>query len=252
MLQELLELLPHEPGTLALAVAVAGTIVGAGLCAVGARFSRPLVSLVLVVLGAALGMALPRWLDWSISGAGPAVGGAVLLGVSGWVLHRMWVGVGLGGVLSCWAVLALWIWMRNGHVLEWPEIGASTTLPSFLGELWHSLPPEVARLLPYTVATAMVSGLAAAILWDHPIVILTWSAVGTTLLAIMGIATIEYGRPSWIEAVDVRSWVQVLALLAVLGLSILVQWKVAPASGGPGSSVDGKKQGKKEPAEEMD
>ena len=92
------------------AVAVAGgAVVGAVLWLAGARFSRTLVGLVTVSLGAFLGMEMPRYFGWGVSGAGPAVGMALILGLSGYIMHRFWIGVGLGTVLAAWAFLATWV-----------------------------------------------------------------------------------------------------------------------------------------------
>lgn len=249
MLQELLTILPREPGTLALAIALIGTAIGAALCAAGARFSRPLITLITVLLGATLGMSLPRWMDLSISGAGPAVGGAIVLGLTGWVLHRFWIGVGLGLVLSSWTTLIVWVCWRNGQTLHWPAVNAGTTLPMFLMDLWHALPRDVARLLPAVTITAMVSGVAASILWDRPIVVLMWSAVGATMLAIMGTAAIDYGKPELLKQIDIRPWLQVLVFVLLIGVSMLVQYKVAPVQDSDNSN---KKNGKKQPAEGAD
>jgi hypothetical protein len=247
MLQELVDLLPNEPGTLALSIALIGTAAGAGLCAVGARYSKPILTLVTVLLGAAIGMHLPQWFGWTVSGAGPAVGGAVVLGLSGWLLHRFWIGIGLGLVMSCWSALAVWTWMRNGHSFDWPKVEASTSVVAFLSALWHSLPTDVAKLLPYAAVVSMVSGVAMAILWDRPIVILMWSAAGTTLLAIMGVAAIDYGRPDWIKNMNVQPWIQICVLLVTLGISMTIQWKATPVPEGSGD-----KRGKKTPSEGAD
>src|SRR5687768_5279625 len=105
MLQQLLALMPKEAGTFGLVVTVAGTLAGLVLWLVGARFSRPLITLCTVALGGAVGMMLPRWCGWTVNGMGTAVGGAIVLGVSGYVMHRFWVGIGLGLVMCCWAAL---------------------------------------------------------------------------------------------------------------------------------------------------
>src|SRR5262245_56130142 len=109
MLLDLLQLLPTDPGGPVLLTTMIGTVVGAALWLLGAKISRPLVTLLTVLGGAMIGMHLPQWFGWQISGAGPAVGGAVVLGVSGYVLHRMWVGIGLGSVLALWAAMGTWL-----------------------------------------------------------------------------------------------------------------------------------------------
>src|SRR4029453_5362604 len=98
MVQELLNLLPQDVGRLGLVIAIVGSMIGLGMWLIGSRFSRPIVTLLTVLLGASIGMHLPKWFGWQISGAGPAVGAALVLGVTGYVLHGMWVGIGLGTV----------------------------------------------------------------------------------------------------------------------------------------------------------
>src|SRR5450432_1535814 len=131
MVQELVNLLPRDAGVFGLVIAIVGSLVGVLIWLVGSRFSRPIVTLATVTLGAAIGMHLPRWFGWDISGAGPAVGAALVLGVTGYALHGMWVGIGLGTILASWTAMACWIVFRNGANLNWPAIQAGTTLVAF-------------------------------------------------------------------------------------------------------------------------
>src|SRR5215218_9169883 len=109
MVQQLLPLLPKEIGQAALIAALVGTFIGVGLWLAGARFSRPLITLVTVSLGAVIGRALPGWMNWNVNSMAASVGGAVVLGMSGYVMHRVWVGLGLGLLLACWAALGTWV-----------------------------------------------------------------------------------------------------------------------------------------------
>src|SRR3954471_14599015 len=113
MFLDLLQLLPQTVGDGTRVLTMIGTAVGAVLWIGGVKMSRPIVTLVTVLIGAGVGMQLPRWFNWSVSGAGPAVGGAVILGVSGFVLHRMWMGIGLGLLLALWATFGIWLTMHD-------------------------------------------------------------------------------------------------------------------------------------------
>src|SRR4051794_30502848 len=155
-------------------IAIVGSLIGVAIWLLGARFSRPIITLLTVLLGATVGMHLPQWFGWNISGAGPAVGGALVLGVTGYVLHGPWVGIGLGTVLSSWAAMACWIAFRNNAGWAWPEYGADTSVLDYSRALWQALPPDVARVLPYACATAMVCGLGLAIIWPKVSLILGW------------------------------------------------------------------------------
>jgi hypothetical protein len=228
MVQELLNLLPADVGRLGLVIAIVGSMIGEGMWLIGSRFSRPIVTLLTVLLGASIGMHLPKWFGWQISGAGPAVGAAVVLGVTGYVLHGMWVGVGLGIVMSSWTALACWILLRNGAAWHWPIIGPETTLDGFFKELWLGLPPDVTRILPYACATAMITGLAVTIIWPKVSLVLVWSMAGVTLLVCMGVAAIQIGQPAWLAKIPQPMWAQAALVLLLVMFGSLIQWKIAP------------------------
>lgn len=228
MVHEMLQLLPDDPGTSGLMIALTGSLIGAAIWLLGARFSRPIVTLLTVLLGAAIGQNLPEWLGWTISGAGPAVVLSLVLGVTGYVMHGMWVGIGLGTVLSGWAALACWIGFKGAATWSWPAVEAEATLASYASAVWQALPPDVARVLPYGCATAMISGLAMAILWPRFSLLLGWSCAGATLLAGMGLAAVDYGQPEWLTQIPPETWIQTSVLGGLVTLGMLIQWKLAP------------------------
>jgi hypothetical protein len=235
VVQELVNLLPPDPGTVGLIVAIVGSLLGLGIWLVGSRYSRTIITLLTVLIGATVGMHLPQWCGWGISGAGPAVAGALVLGVTGYALTGMWVGLGMGTVLAAWAAIACWITLRNGAVWKWPDIEETATLASYGAAVWQSLPPDVARILPYASATMLVSGLAMAIVWPKLSLILGWSLAGTTLLAGMGVAAVDFGRPQWLASIPSPLWAQTTLLGSLVALGTLVQWKLGPkpAAGKP-------------------
>jgi hypothetical protein len=241
MVQELINLLPPDPGSVGLAIAIIGSIIGAGIWLLGARYSRTIITLLTVLVGAAVGVNLPRWFGWEISGAGPAVGAALLLGVTGYALHGMWVGIGLGTVLSSWATLACWIAFRNGAAWSWPPIEGDTTAASYLSAVWQGLPADVTRILPYACATAMVSGIAMAIIWPKVSLVVGWSMAGATLLAGMGLAAVNFGQPQWLGRVPSPLWAQMTLLTCMVMIGSLVQWKLGPK---PAASKASKKKPK--------
>jgi hypothetical protein len=228
MVQELLNLLPRDVGTIGLVIAIIGSMIGVGMWLIGSRFSRPIVTLLTVLLGASVGMQLPKWFGWQISGAGPAVGGAVVLGVTGFVLHGMWVGIGLGTLLSSWVTLACWIMFRNGASFAWPAVGPESTFTGFLHAVWLGLPADVTRILPYACATAMITGLAVTIIWPKVSLVLTWSMAGVTLLTCMGVAALEIGQPVWLTKIPQPMWAQTSLIMLLVMLGSLIQWKLSP------------------------
>jgi hypothetical protein len=228
VVQELIYILPQDPGSMGLIIAVVGSLIGAGIWLLGARYSRTIITLLTVLLGATIGMHLPQWLGWQISGAGPAVGMALVLGVTGYVLHGMWVGIGLGTVLASWVTMGCWILLRHGAAWTWPDHPDGTSWSWYLAEVWQSLPADVSRILPYVAGTALVSGVAAAIIWPKTSLIVGWSMAGATLLLGMGVAAADYGQPNLLAHVPSQPWAQigVMALLVLVGS--LIQWKLGP------------------------
>jgi hypothetical protein len=224
MVQILLPMLPKEVGALGLIVAVAGTLAGVLLWLVGARFSRPLITLCTVFIGAAAGMMLPRWFEWSVTGMGPAVAGAIGLGISGYVFHRFWVGMGLGLVLTCWVALGTWTLLNNGHQWAWPEATEETTVGTYLTATWESVPKDVSHAMPFTCATAMLSGLVAGMLWPRVGLVMLYSLAGVSLLVGMGVAAIENGRPQWISIIPAEMSSQLCLLVALVTFGATVQW----------------------------
>src|SRR5215218_2320257 len=106
MIQQLLSLLPREINSIALMIAVAGAFLGGVLWLGGSRFSRTLMTLISVSAGALIGLQVPKWFTPGLEGWATAVLGALILGISGYALHKVWVGLGLGFVLAIWAALA--------------------------------------------------------------------------------------------------------------------------------------------------
>ena len=229
MVQQLLPLLPHDIGRAALIAALIVTLFGAVLWLVGARFSRPMITLIGVAAGALLGRALPGWMGWNVNSMAASVGGAVVLGMSGFLLHRMWVGLGLGLLLACWAAVATWVLFSDGAPLTLPTIDATTTWKTFADTFWMSVPVKVRQILPFATSGAMLSGLLASLVWPRFGAVLLYSALGTSLLVGAGLIAIENGRPQWITIVPSQTWAQVTTLLAIVAFGAIVQWQLAPS-----------------------
>ncbi|HEY8666221.1 MAG TPA: hypothetical protein VIL86_06135 [Tepidisphaeraceae bacterium] len=226
MVKELLILLPKDPARWALAAGVGGTLIGAGLWLCGSRFSRGIVTLLAVLVGAIVGMLLPRWCGWGISGAGPAVGGAIVLGIAGYGLHRMWIGLGLGGTLAVWAALGCWVTLGAGCQIDWSAIADGGW-----GGWWAGLPGDLTRVLPFACAGALVSGLAAALLWPRVAVVMLYSLVGVSLMCGLGLAAVQWGRPGWIAMLPAENWAQATVLLGLTALGAVVQWRLGAGAG---------------------
>ena len=246
MLQQAISMMPKDVGTAGLVCALAGTAVGLLLWLVGARLSRPMITLLTVLGGGMLGMMLPRWLDWQISGAGLAVGGALVFGLTGFLLHRFWVGFGLGVVLTLWTAVGVWLVMQDGVVWSMPTIDpGQITLAQMSREIWASLPQEVTKVLPTACAVAMVSGLVAGMLWPRIGVVLMYSSAGASMLVWMGMAALEYGRPQWLVHVPATLPTQLLIFFGLVAFGAVFQWQLAPsvASGNDDGGGDESEEG---------
>jgi len=239
-------MLPEEVGTAALVLAMIAALAGVGLWLLGAKFSRGLITLSLVSIGASIGMKLPEWFDWHIAGWATGLLGALLLGVAGYALHRFWVGVGLGLVLACWAGLATWTFAHGDDSWRWPAVDRSTTAASFLSDLWNELPNNVTQILPFAAGAALVSGISVAVLWPRVGIVVLYSLTGVSILISMLLLAIETGRPSWVSRLPEQTWAQVLVLAVLVGIGAFVQWKLGLANavvggGGAGGSPKGPK-----------
>jgi hypothetical protein len=228
MLQDFLQLIPDEPTTIALVVAMIGTVFGAALWLLGVKMSRPSVTLFTVLAGAAVGMHLPQWCGWNINGAGPAVGGAVVLGVSGFVLHRLWIGIGLGSLLALWVAVGIWLGLHGTTPWSWPDFDPGQTPWLYLKEVWANVPHEAARLMPFACGVTLVSGLAGTILWPRLATALHWSALGISMLVVMGIAAMDYGQRQWLDHLPQQTWAQLATIAVMLVIGTIIQWQLHP------------------------
>jgi hypothetical protein len=228
MLQELLALLP-KLGMVALVSAVVGALAGAGLWLMGARISRSLITLLLVSAGATLGLQLPRWFNWPIDAWAPALGVGSILGVSGFVLHRFWVGVGLGAVLAVWAAVATWAVWHGTQPWGFPAWQEGMHVHLYLQSIWTSLPIEVSRPLPFACGAAFVVGLAASLLWPRVGLSLLYSGAGVTLLVGLGLMAVKLGKPAWLEKIPAEAPKQIATLFGMVLFGTLIQWRLTPA-----------------------
>jgi hypothetical protein len=88
----------------------------------------------------------------------------------------------------------------------------------------------------------MVSGLAFCILWPKLTLALNWSLIGTTMVLGFGLGAIAATKREWLEHLPTRTWVQVVSVLAVVAVSFVIQWKLAPGpKKAPAPKSDGAK-----------
>jgi hypothetical protein len=231
MVQALVPFLPQTLTSAGLAACVAGLVAGLFLWLLGGVWSRGVVTLMAVALGAWLGMMLPRWTLWPINSMSLAVLGAVGLGVFAFAVPRLWVGLLLGVVLSLWAGLG--VWMSMGGDQPFPlrqdyEV-QDLTLPQHASDVWQRLPEPVQRAAPFGAATALISSLAIALLWPRLLRAVCFSVTGVTIAFACALLLVSVRRPDWLLLVPTQSAVQA-AVLGVMELAgLVVQWQFIPS-----------------------
>ena len=229
MLQDMLTLLPRDFGTPVLVAALVGILAGLALWAAGARASRGTLTLLAVAAGAALGLQVPRWLDWHIAGWTTAMGGSLALGLSAYVWHRAWVGVAFSAVLALWAALAAWVSCRHGQSWAWPDWEKGSNVGQFLYAAWLTLPTDVQRVLPFAFGAAVISGIAVVVAWPRVATVLLYSLGGLTLVTALTLAVLRRHHPDWLDILPARGSSQVIGLFVLTLGGALLQWKPSAA-----------------------
>ena len=132
--------------------------------------------------------------------------------------------------------------LRQPVVLSaWPAFDQSNTLCTYGKSVWANVPADVARLMPWASAIAIISALAAAILWPRVTTAAHWSALGLSMMLGLGLTAITIGQhQAWLAKAPQKTWTQIVTLLAMLVLGFAVQWKLLPkaASKAPAPKSD--------------
>lgn len=218
-------------GRYALLAALVGSAAGLILWLAGSRFSRSLVTLLAVSVGAALGTNLPRWFGWPIDGMGLAVGGAVVLGLTGFLLHNTWVGLSLSALLVLWAGTAAWTIAGRGEpfAIHWPDIDPAAPASVVLASIWRAMPGELPWVMPVAVAGALLTAVVISIVSPRLARVLAYSLAGLSLLVAAGLWAMRMSQPQWLAKLPRDFATQVALLLALVGMGVMIQWRLTPA-----------------------
>jgi hypothetical protein len=239
--------LPHgfedALGRYALLAAFAGTAAGAVLWLAGSRFSRSLVTLLAVSLGAVIGVHLPGWFGWSVDAMGVAFVGALVLGLTGYLLHTTWIGMTLSLVLALWAGVAAWLTVGGGEQLNWPSVNPSAGVEVVLSDVWKSLPGELPKVMPLAIGLALAGGVAITLLSPKLGRVLTYAMVGLSMLVVMGVTAMRMSRPDWLVMLPRSFPTQAAILVGMVVVGVLIQWRLTPvgrlkAEGGAGDAKE--------------
>jgi hypothetical protein len=238
MIRELLSQL--TPGVVTVGAAwVGGTglVVGTVLWLAGSRFSQMLVTLAAVGVGAYLGKKVPGWVHSEIDPIGTCMGGALVLGIVGYVYHRMWVGAGLGLLLAGWAAVVTWNVVCPGQRWGWPAVPVMD-LAAIGKAVWAALPVEAQRVMPWTVGLAGVVGMVLAEFWPRVAGRLFYSLLG---LSVVGAGALLVKQTAgWPGRVPSGVAVQVAMVAGLVGVGMAVQGWLSPRRAGvaAGPAVD--------------
>ena len=227
MVQEILPLLPDALTTPQALLSLAALIAGVFLWLTGAAWSRGIVTLIAVAVGALIGMNVPRWYLWPVNSMAMAVLGAVGFGLSAFLIERLWVGLTLGVVLACWTTFAVWVVARPADFV-WPERAAwevqALTPPQYARDVFLRVPDDVREVLPYAAGTALLSGLALALLFPRLGRVMCMSVTGVTLAFLFGLLLVSTQRSGWLAHVPPQPVAQIGILAGMVMMGVLAQW----------------------------
>jgi hypothetical protein len=148
----------------------------------------------------------------------------VILGASGYLLHRTWIGVYLGALLSLWAGVGSWIALSrstNGITLsaDW-----KTGIFPAVETMWNDLPLPVARNLAIVAGAGLLAGALITIFWPRLSRVTTWSLAGVTLIVLMVGVAQQATHSDWVDAIKLNDALQASALLGLVVMGGVIQW----------------------------
>jgi hypothetical protein len=232
MLRDLVQLLPPDLSSLVLYLAMAGVCAGVGLWLAGSRMSRGLITLSMVSAAAMIGLRLPGWMGWQVSGMAVAIALALAGGVLGFIGHRLWVGIGLGLTLGLWAMVACWLLLHGDYLPAWNELDLGAGASGIAQQLWEQLPEPLQKWWPIAGAAGFAAGLLLMMFWPRLTLVTLYSLVGVSMLVGWGTVAMQAGRPQWLERLPQQTWQQA-ALIGVMVVSGgAIQWILLPGRAG--------------------
>jgi hypothetical protein len=242
LFQHLILLLPHRPDSITLVIAMVGLLAGVSLWIAGARFSQSILTLAAVALGTSIGMKLPVWCKWQIDPMAPAVAGAIVLGVSAYIFHRVWAGIWLGVVQWVWTTFVLWA--TRGPAFHWrvPQYGPGETLPQYFANFWQNVPDTMQQCLGFVAAAAMLVGISAALLWPRVGMALLWSAAGISLVLPAAATALSKLDPQALRHMPRETPDQLALLAGLVGMGAIIQWRTSTEEKAAAPAGAGKKK----------
>jgi len=216
-----------ETGWLVAMMSICGVLAGLVLWLVGARFSRGIVTLIAVSIGALVGLRMPAWFSVPIGAWSTAIGGALLLGITGYALHRMWVGAGLAMLLALWAGILVWNIYCSGRVGTFPDRVAGMGINEYWTSVWNCQPRDFRRISPFLCGLAVVFGLTVSIFWSRAAAVMLYSVLGVSVLMIMGMLGIAISKPQLLGILPSQTGTQIATFGGMVLFGGIVQWRMS-------------------------
>lgn len=196
--------------------------VGVLMMVAGARVSRGLIALGLVTLGALVGKHLPGLMGWKIDPMSTVIGGAVALGVVGYLFHRWLLGLGLAVMVGLW--VAVGVWVRSGAGWQWHAVEGDYRV-LFEGLRVSVAKSEVLQQMLALGGLAGVCGLILLFLAPRVATCLFWSLLGTTLVVGSGLGWAVYIAPDRLERIPHSAPLQWSLLGGAVAMGMFFQWQ---------------------------
>lgn len=209
-------------------IAAALAVFGVALWLAGSRFSRSLITLGAVAIGAGLGLHLPRWFGLSIGTWATAVGGALVFGVGGYIFHGAIVRLGLAFIMGIGAAVGAWLIDPPSGDWQLPTYTPQVDLSEYAQQLWQSLPLQLRTTIPAAYGIAMAVGAIIGTLLPRLATAMFYSLVGLLLAAGLGAYAASQQHPKLLEYLPQERMAQLIVFggLALGGAAL--QWWLLP------------------------
>lgn len=199
---------------------------------VGARFSRGLVTLALVLVGSLAGKAGVTTLGLRVDPMAGAIVGAAVAGLAGFVFHRWLLGICLGYLLALWAVLGVWVTATKPATWDWSgKFDSADAISQTLSAWQTALGTDTVQRMAAYGGLAFFVGAGLMVLLPKLATALCWTLLGTTLLVGGFIAWCAgtYGSPGGPPAgplarVPTETTPQLILLGLIVLVGLLFQW----------------------------
>jgi len=230
-LDTLRQFLPAVPEDMATPFGLAGVgvvLLGMMLWLAGSRFSRGILTLAAVAIGASVGLRLPGWFGWPVQNWATASGGALVLGIVAYAVHNYLVKLLLAMLLGLWTLLISWQAAGGKSDWEMPHWGRKQDIVDYAQEVWKELPQQWRLSGPIGVGTALAAGLLLGVFLPRLASMLFHSVLGVTLVVMGGSYAVPLLRPQWEGIFTGKQNTQLIVLGGMVAAGVLVQWLLTP------------------------